>query len=283
MDHLFSFCPWTRLIISKVSCVFNVNLHFELGFGHWFLQAVQRTFSPQVTALWRLCIVTIVWVIWDQRNKRTFEGSYAMGFFFACHLLGIIREAGEGINAAMRNSMEDLVILSACGVKGRPPRAPNIRCVRWQVPPINVIKINIDGGAAGSPGLLTGGEVFRDNFGVFRGCFAVSHGRGFAFEAELATTLFSIELAHDKGWNTIWLESDSTYVVHILKSIDRVRRLRSGLNMVVSHIYREGNAVADRLTREVVDKFQWWSVPPLFLVPFLQRDLVSDFYRFLSL
>ncbi|KAL8537020.1 hypothetical protein ACS0TY_012270 [Phlomoides rotata] len=159
-----------------------------------------------------------------------------------------------------------LAILSACGVKGRPPRAPNIRCVRWQVPPYNVIKINIDGGAAGSPGLFTGEGVFHDNFEVCRGCFVVSHGWGgwgVTFEAELATILFAIELAHDKGWNTIWLMLD--------------------MNIVVSHIYMEGNAVADRLTREVVDKFQWWFVPPLFLVPFLQRDIVWDFNRFSSL
>ncbi|KAL8525168.1 hypothetical protein ACS0TY_014697 [Phlomoides rotata] len=134
-------------------------------------------------------------------------------------------------------------------------------------PPAKVIKINVDGGAAGSPGSLTGGGVFRDNFGVFRGCFAVSHGRGFSFEAGLASALFAIELAHDKGWKTIWLESDSTYVVQMLKSnnIDvlwslvtrwhRVHWLRSDMNMVVSHIFREGNAVADRLMHEVVDKF----------------------------
>ncbi|KAL8463490.1 hypothetical protein ACS0TY_034223 [Phlomoides rotata] len=193
----------------------------------------------------------------------------------------------------MRNSLDELAIFVAFGVKGRPPRATNITRVRWQVPPIKVIKINVDGGAAGSPGSLTGGGVFRDNFGVFRGCFAVSHGWGFAFEAELASALLAIELAHDKGWKTIWLESDSIYVVQMLKSNDpevpwsllarwhRVRRLRSDINMVVSHILREGNALADRLTREVVDKFQWWSALPSFLVPFLHRD--SKFYRFSSL
>ncbi|KAL8512953.1 hypothetical protein ACS0TY_019205 [Phlomoides rotata] len=131
--------------------------------------------SPQVTALWRLCIVTIVWAF--------------------------IRKGGMGITAAMHNSTDDLAILSTFGVQGRPHRAPNIRCVRWQVPLVNVIKINIDGGAAGSPGPLTGGGFSV----IVLECFAMSHGRGFAFEAELASTLFAIELAYDKGWKTIWL------------------------------------------------------------------------------
>ncbi|KAL8482891.1 hypothetical protein ACS0TY_025795 [Phlomoides rotata] len=248
MDHLLSFCPWTQLIVSKVSYIFNVNLHFHLGFGHWFLQAVRRTYSPHITALWRHCIVTIIWVIWDQRNKRTFEGTFSSFSSLLTTFWAFIREAGEGITTYMRNSMEDLAILYACGVKGRPPRAPTIKFVRCQALPINVMKINVDGGASGSLCHLTGVGGFRDNFGVFRGCFAVSHGWGFAFEVELASALYIIELAHDRGWHNIWLESDSTYVVHILKSSDpavpwsllarwhHVRRLRSDMNMVVSHI-----------------------------------------------
>ncbi|KAL8492867.1 hypothetical protein ACS0TY_024169 [Phlomoides rotata] len=189
----------------------------------------------------------------------------------------------------MRNSLADLAIISACGVKGRPPRASTVKCVRWQLPPIGVLKINIDGSAAGSLRQLIGGGIFRDHFGMFRGCFAVSHGCGYTFEAELATAFFAIELAYDKGWSNIWLESDSTYVVHILKSSSpeipwrllarwhRVRRLRTNLHMVVSHIFREGNAVADRLSCEEVDRFMWWSAPSVFLLPFLQKDITSDF------
>ncbi|KAL8529928.1 hypothetical protein ACS0TY_007118 [Phlomoides rotata] len=118
----------------------------------------------------------------------------------------------------MRNTMEDLAILSPSRVKGRPPKASTIKCVKWKAPPIQVMKINVDGGAAGTPGKLMGEGVFFDNFGVFRGYFSVTHGRGYTFEAELATTLYAIEIAYDKGWTKIWLESDSTYVEHILKS-----------------------------------------------------------------
>ncbi|KAL8547600.1 hypothetical protein ACS0TY_007065 [Phlomoides rotata] len=142
------------------------------------------------------------------------------------------------------------------------------------------MKINVDGGAAGTPGNLTGDGVFRDNFGVFWGYFAVTHGRGYTFEAELATTLYAIEIAYDNGWTKIWLESDSTYVVHILKSslpevprrlLDRwhrVRRLRTKLSIVVSHIYKEGNVVVDKLTREEVYNFSRMCLP--------QWNLISE-------
>ncbi|KAL8557649.1 hypothetical protein ACS0TY_004928 [Phlomoides rotata] len=91
---------------------------------------------------------------------------------------------------------------------------------------MGVIKINVDGGAVGAPGLLTGGRVFHYNFGVFRGYFAFTHGTSFAFEAELATTLHAICLAHHKGWKNIWLECDSNYVVQILRSENPIVRWR---------------------------------------------------------
>ncbi|KAL8530023.1 hypothetical protein ACS0TY_007193 [Phlomoides rotata] len=122
--------------------------------------------------------------------------------------------------------------------------------------------------------------------------YQVDQGSGFAFEAELATRFFAIEIACEKGWSNLWLESDSTYVVNVLKNRQslvpwrllgrwhRIRRLLGDLHFVVSHIYRKGNASADRLTREPVDYFEWWNQVPAFLVPFLNRDWLSEFYRF---
>ncbi|KAL8537631.1 hypothetical protein ACS0TY_012667 [Phlomoides rotata] len=272
-----------------------IELTFDYGFGYWFLQAIRCVFSPQILALWRLCVVTGIWLIWDQRNKIIFEGFCLRDSTLWANIWALIREFGANITATMHNSPIDLAILAACKVQGKPPKGPTVKCVRWQPPPIGVMKINVDGSAAGSPGQLTGGGIFRDHYGVFRGCFTATHGCGFAFEAELATALLAIELAHDKGWNNLWLESDSTYVVHLLKSDlpevpwrlmarwHRVRQFRPHLHIVVSHIFREGNAVADRLPREEVSTFKWWSKSPDFLLPFLQRDISSEFYRFARL
>ncbi|KAL8499833.1 hypothetical protein ACS0TY_019720 [Phlomoides rotata] len=170
--------------------------------------------------------------------------------------------------------MCDLSIFVACAIVGRPSKAPNIICIRWQRPPNQIIKINVDGGVVGAPGTLTSGGVFRDNFGVFRGCFSMTHGIGFAFEVELATALHAIEIAKMKGWRGLWIECDSIYVVQMLRVTDPGRRV------VVSHIYREDNATTDKLTREPVHGFKWRSESPDFLIPFLHRDNLSIFYRF---
>ncbi|KAL8524931.1 hypothetical protein ACS0TY_014521 [Phlomoides rotata] len=75
-----------------------------------------------------------------------------------------------------------------------------------------------DGGADGAPVRLSGGGVFRDRFGVSRGFFAIHHGSGFAFEAELATTFSAVEISFERRWMHLWLESDSIYVVTIFRN-----------------------------------------------------------------
>ncbi|KAL8479299.1 hypothetical protein ACS0TY_026238 [Phlomoides rotata] len=118
----------------------------------------------------------------------------------------------------IQNTVFDLLVLSTFGIKGRPLKAPSAICIWWQPPLTRFVKVNVDGGAAGAPGRLTGGGVYRDSFGVFRGCFAMQHGSGFAFEAKLATTFSAVEIAFEKRWLHIWLESDSIYVVTVFKN-----------------------------------------------------------------
>ncbi|KAL8537664.1 hypothetical protein ACS0TY_012698 [Phlomoides rotata] len=50
---------------------------------------------------------------------------------------------------------------------------------------------------------MMGRGIFRDSFGVCKGCFAMSLGLGFAFEAELATPLQAISITHELGWTRL--------------------------------------------------------------------------------
>ena len=100
----------------------------------------------------------------------------------------------------------------------------------------------------------------------------------YALEAELLAAVYAIDKAHAYGWNRIWLESDSTYVVDLFrkKSSDVPWKLLphwtkcihqlSGMQFRVSHIFREGNMVANRLSKEAVQKRteNWWFTTPDF-------------------
>ncbi|PON37487.1 Ribonuclease H-like domain containing protein [Trema orientale] len=118
----------------------------------------------------------------------------------------------------MRNSVEDLDILKCLHVQLKPPKAPRIIEVHWRVPPAGWLKVNTDGAAFGSPGLAGCGGVFRTSRGFFKGAFAVPIGKVYAFEAELAVTIHTISYAWNFGWKSLWLESDSTYLVALFKT-----------------------------------------------------------------
>jgi len=77
--------------------------------------------------------------------------------------------------------------------------------------------------------------------------------------AELNGAMFAIELAHHRGWNHIWLETDSVLVTLAFKSKkivpwqlrnrwENCLHLISSMSFFVTHIYRKGNHCADQLT-----------------------------------
>ena len=79
------------------------------------------------------------------------------------------------------------------------------------------------------------------------------------FFAETFAAVIAIETACEKGWRNLWLECDSMLVVQAFKNENIVSwTLRNrwknaiiktrDMNLVVGHIYREGNTCADRLT-----------------------------------
>ncbi|KAK2652591.1 hypothetical protein Ddye_012447 [Dipteronia dyeriana] len=111
----------------------------------------------------------------------------------------------------------------------------------------------------------------------------------FAFEAELAAGIYAIDYAWTFGWRRLWLESDSTFVVDILRSRsrkvswrwstawDRCLGLISQMDFALTHIYREGNQAADSLAyrRPNIVSLTWWWNAPNFCNPFIFNDFCS--------
>lgn len=96
--------------------------------------------------------------------------------------------------------------------------------------------------------------------------------------------MFAIEFAFSKGWLNLWLECDSLLVVTAFKNVSLVpwklrNRWMNCLAMTrrmrfhCSHIYREGNACADKLANFGFGAASliWWNSTPSFI-----RD---DFFR----
>lgn len=156
--------------------------------------------------------------------------------------------------------------------------------VIWHRPPPGCIKINTDGAARGRTGKASCGGVFRDCTGSILGAFSESCGHLTAIEAELQGVIRAVDIAWRGGLRRIWLECDSTQVVKLVNklSLDVPSSVRDMWIITlgflkqmefytVTHIYREGNAVADRLANyafESASAFQFWgwNEPPEFVL-----------------
>jgi ribonuclease HI len=102
-------------------------------------------------------------------------------------------------------------------MKIKPPKAPIIKEV-IRSPPINDwIKCNTDSSSTLNTSAC--GGIFRNSNSVFLACFAENLGGGIAFVAELSAAMRAIEIAHHRGWNNLWIETDSSLVVLAAKNI----------------------------------------------------------------
>ncbi|KAJ4710484.1 Ribonuclease H protein [Melia azedarach] len=139
----------------------------------------------------------------------------------------------------------------------RKGRAPNKIQVFWRPPTIPFVKVNTDGVSKNNPGAAACGGVFRDFQGEFLGAFAMNLGRQSSFFAEIMGIIQGISYAAKRGWYFIWLESDSTAAIACLlnSNFNPPRRIKndwlnckasiSKMSIQCTHIYREGNKVAD--------------------------------------
>ena len=135
------------------------------------------------------------------------------------------------------------------------------------------------------------GGVFRDSNGAFQGAFSSHVSAQSALEVELLAVMEAIHIALDRHWTHLWLETDSTLVIHYynfpLLILWRFRvhwlnclHLIKQFSFCISHIYREGNKVADRLAdygATHIGSFLWDSIPD-FAAETYASDLASSVY-----
>ena len=124
------------------------------------------------------------------------------------------------------------------------------------------IKCNIDGFVFSSPGLGGCGGIFRTSWGFTKACFSCGLSIFFAFEAEMMGFIIAVEKVIEFNWSNVWLELDLMYIVNLFNHgigkmpwplcsrWSRAIQYAKRMNLVVSHVYREGNNFANRLASQ---------------------------------
>ncbi|KAF1888871.1 hypothetical protein Lal_00036913 [Lupinus albus] len=123
--------------------------------------------------------------------------------------------SGNTTSLRVSPSLHDFSILKSLKVVINYKKALHITEVIWKFPSLGIVKINTDGAALGAPSQAGDGAIFRDQEGNFTGCFASYYDIQDALYAKLKYVILVIELAKNFGWNSIWLECNSTNVMNI--------------------------------------------------------------------
>ncbi|KAL6493350.1 hypothetical protein OROGR_033109 [Orobanche gracilis] len=136
-----------------------------------------------------------------------------------------------------------------------------VTSVRWLKPPADWVKLNTDGAAKGNPGAAAAGGVVRNHHGKVLTCFWEFVGSRSNNFAELHGIWRGLQLCLDKGFHKIWVEVDSSTALNLIRRnftahwecrliIDKIHILLNKLDVRFSHIFREGNSVADFLANQ---------------------------------
>lgn len=160
-------------------------------------------------------------------------------------------------------------------------KVPKYIPVSWQSPPCNWYKVNTDGSFI-NPNHAGFGGLFRDSQVLFLGGFVFKVNVPSAIDVEVLGLLKLFELLGfvvglTYGWKLTlcwWFIIFSN--PHMVPWRQRVPWLNClflarQLHFFVSHIYREGNSLVDKLAN--FDAFNsssiWWLTLPRFLYPLL--------------
>ncbi|XP_057779862.1 uncharacterized protein LOC130998460 [Salvia miltiorrhiza] len=259
IDHLFWECSIARHIWSSLFSWFHLDGSSILDVGSLVIWAMRVKVSKQVANLWRVGVMSAVWSIWNHQNRVVFDEAPISAVALTIQVKSFILEASHFNLGEMANSVEELLVLHDLGVSGKPHRPTSYIYVFWLPPPHPWKNINIDGYVHGSPPSIHVGGIIHDPSSVVD-YFHFSAGCGWAFE----------------GWDYIWIETDCTYLVDLFRSrsdyvpwrfFSRWRKVIhdiADLHIIITHIFREGNQVADFMASSVTEKGYWsFAIPSI--------------------
>ncbi|KAF5207701.1 hypothetical protein FRX31_002711 [Thalictrum thalictroides] len=130
--------------------------------------------------------------------------------------------------------------------------------VYWTRPPGLFVALNVDGSAQN--GQAAGGGIIRNNKGQHIINFFNYYGTGTNNMAETRALLDGLALCMELGLDKIQIQTDSKLVVQwfgsrasipwsLSKWWKEIRERAAMMNILIVHVYREGNKVADFLSK----------------------------------
>jgi ribonuclease HI len=275
-EHLFLRCSFSMQLWNWIGNMLHRVI--DLSSVDSLLSCRPTTCSSQVSDIFLAAILHTLQVIWWVRNSLRFSYSTPSLHSAKIRIHSFIAMSGNLSKGKCIPS--DITFLDSFAVSPNCRQVKDIIMVLWKTPTAPWLKVNTDGSVIGANAAC--GGLFRDTLGTFRGAFSCNIGSHSVFYAEVLAIIIAIEFAASKGWRHLWVESDSSSAILIFSNYSLVPiKLRNrwynarqlGIQVISSHIFREGNCCADKLANmghSMVGEI-WLNALP--------ADLKYDFFR----
>ncbi|KAK8975249.1 hypothetical protein V6N11_046719 [Hibiscus sabdariffa] len=243
MDHVLRSCTvakgvWTRLLPPA-----RWESFFGLPFPEWLrLNLFDKSFFT-ADAEWGVRFAITCWLLWKRRCRLLFESGEGM-------MDEVLSHGGRLVEECSRASSVNTGA-----------QAGRLRTSTWSKPHVGWVKLNVDASVSTIDRTTGVGGVFRDSQGKWLFGFTRFVGRCETLLAELWAIHDGLLHAWELGYRCVEVESDCLDAVRIAmarsKTLDgsalvcSIHRLLSNdWSVVVSHVDRRSNGVADALARK---------------------------------
>ncbi|CAN1150946.1 Putative ribonuclease H protein At1g65750 [Linum perenne] len=216
-----------------------VNDFFSGSIHDWIIKGIRLTSDS-------LLFGVTAWILWKARNEDIFDNKLP-----TCDQLRLrVLYWTAGVRETMRAESRVLTEI----VERR-----RETLLKWIPAPDDWFTVNCDGSVLQPHGLAAAGGIIRNNMGRKLGVFAANLGSCSIMRAELRAAKLGLELAWEIGARKVHLQVDSKATALAITSniledsryshtIHQIHKLlERDWTVVVYHIYRERNRVADLL------------------------------------
>jgi ribonuclease HI len=275
--HIFFECQFAIKLWSWLAGCLNCTIQFTNMEDIWRL--CDSNWSPQSKVTITAAIINLLHTIWQARNKARFNDTLINWRSAVSMIIVNTAMSGNNTKKLSSNSIRDFTFLKYFNIMIHQPKATFLKEVYWHPPLTNWLKCNIDGASSGNPGNAACGGIFRNHNSEFVYGFSEPLGDATSYIAEMCGVIRAIEIAFQNHWGNLWLETNSSCVVAAFNNPNKpvawslrnrwknALHMTTHMNFMVSHIYREGNQVADLLATHGLSlpSIVYWNTLPLFV------------------
>ncbi|KAK3231085.1 hypothetical protein Dsin_002966 [Dipteronia sinensis] len=273
LEHVFRGCNVSRGIWEVICKGVTMNTSFKVDWHEWLFTNLMCSKLCLGRIPGYLFFAVTLWFIWKWRCDRVFDSVFQLP---RCPGKIIWNYADEWLAA---NTDMDKVV----GMKSY--------LICWTPPPLDWLKLNVDGISIPDTSSISAGGVIRDSNKRWLIGFALNKCSCIVIEAELWGIFEDLKLAWNAGFRKVMVESDSQTAVLLLSNIiplnhplfNIIRACKSILENEWScnlhHNYRESNRVADFLANlgHALDlKLTVFEEPPTQISSILEDDCKGD-------